>query len=653
MSLWIGFSALQASQFAINNVSQNLANASTEGYHRQEVGLQTSQSQLIGGQIVGRGVEVSHVSRLRDQIVESALTNSIGDLEAVNQQLNIESTIESILAPGERSIQTVLTGLFDSLARLSANPSENALRDSALNQANNLAEQIQEVSSNLIELRNDVRRQIDTELDLVNQDLRSLVELQNRIEADRINGSPNDLLDQRDRLVNSLAERIDIQRFETRQNQFGLGIAGSSISVGLVPIEFESFTNETGNVEIRIAGTDRTVSFQSGRIAALEESHNSLISEYSNKIDEFAKTLIRSVDQAHAAGVGLDGPFSILKSTRPVSDVNVPLTESSSFPIDNGELVLSITSPDNEQRTSTISINPDQDSLQDIANKISDLDNIQAVVDPQTNQLTIVAQPGYGFDFTGNLETIPRLTNFSGSSIPKIAGDYQGDTNRVLTVTANGAGEIGKTPGLTATVTNPDGLAVGEINIGEGYEAGTEIALEDGVSLTFDAGSINAADSFDAVLVAQSDSAGVLSALGLNNFFGGTDSSDISVRRDLLDDSARLATSKNGEIGDTGNLADIIRIRDSNIVGDDQLSFDDYLAETNSEIGFRVQSSESFQFALAEINFQYQTDRDSTSGVDINEELLNLTQHQTSYEAAVQVVRTLEAMLDDLFQIIR
>ncbi len=653
MSLWIGFSALQASQFAINNVSQNLANASTEGYHRQEVGLQTSQSQLIGGQIVGRGVEVSHVSRLRDQIVESALTNSIGDLEAVNQQLNIESTIESILAPGERSIQTVLTGLFDSLARLSANPSENALRDSALNQANNLAEQIQEVSSNLIELRNDVRRQIDTELDLVNQDLRSLVELQNRIEADRINGSPNDLLDQRDRLVNSLAERIDIQRFETRQNQFGLGIAGSSISVGLVPIEFESFTNETGNVEIRIAGTDRTVSFQSGRIAALEESHNSLISEYSNKIDEFAKTLIRSVDQAHAAGVGLDGPFSILKSTRPVSDVNVPLTESSSFPIDNGELVLSITSPDNEQRTSTISINPDQDSLQDIANKISDLDNIQAVVDPQTNQLTIVAQPGYGFDFTGNLETIPRLTNFSGSSIPKIAGDYQGDTNRVLTVTANGAGEIGKTPGLTATVTNPDGLVVGEINIGEGYEAGTEIALEDGVSLTFDAGSINAADSFDAVLVAQSDSAGVLSALGLNNFFGGTDSSDISVRRDLLDNSARLATSKNGEIGDTGNLADIIRIRDSNIVGDDQLSFDDYLAETNSEIGFRVQSSESFQFALAEINFQYQTDRDSTSGVDINEELLNLTQHQTSYEAAVQVVRTLEAMLDDLFQIIR
>ncbi len=653
MSLWIGFSALQASQFAINNVSQNLANASTEGYHRQEVGLQTSQSQIIGGQIVGRGVEVSHVSRLRDQIVESGLTNSIGDLEAVNQQLNIESTIESILAPGERSIQTVLTGLFDSLARLSANPSENALRDSALNQANNLAEQIQEVSSNLIELKSDVRRQIDTELDFVNQDLRSLVELQNRIEADRINGTPNDLLDQRDRLVNSLAERIDIQRFETRQNQFGLGIAGSSISVGLVPIEFESFTNEAGNVEIKIAGTDRTVKFQSGRVAALEESHNNLISEYSDKIDEFAKTLIRSVDQAHAEGVGLGGPFSILKSTRPVSDVNALLVESSSFPIDNGDLVLSITSPDNERRTSTISINPDQDSLQDIANKISDLDNIQAVVDPQTNQLTIVAQPGYGFDFTGNLETIPRLTNFSGSSIPKIAGDYQGDANRVLTVTANGAGEIGKTPGLTATVTNQEGLVVGEINIGDGYEAGTEIALEDGVSLTFDAGSINAADSFDVVLVAQSDSAGVLSALGLNNFFGGTDSSDISVRRDLLDNSAGLATSKNGEIGDTGNLANIITIRDSNIVGDDQLSFDDYLAETNSEIGFRVQSSESFQFALAEINFQYQTDRDSTSGVDINEELLNLTQHQTSYEAAVQVVRTLEAMLDELFQIIR
>ena len=653
MNLWIGFSALQTSQFAINNVSQNVANASTDGYHRQDVGLQTSQSQRISGQLVGSGVEVSHVRRLRDQIVEGALTSSIGDLEAVNQQLQIESTIESFLLPGEGSIQNALTGMLDGLGRLSANPSENALRNSALNQANNLAQRIQSVSGDLVELKHNVHRQIDVEVETVNQDLKTLVDLQNRIQSTIGNGTPNDLLDQRDRLINSLAERIDIQRYESTQSGMGLSIAGSSISIGAVAVEFETVTNDEGKVEIQLTGSDRDVKFQSGKIAALTDAHNNLISDYSGKVNEFASALIRSVNQAHAKGVGLDGPFSVLQSTTSIEDADAPLAESATFPMKKGELILSITSPDNERRTESISIDPETDSLRDIAAKISGIDNLQGVVDEETNQLSIIARPGYRFDFSGNLETAPDTANFTGTSVPRIAGIYSGETNRAFSVTALGDGEIGKTPGLTAQVADQNGNIVKEINIGEGYEAGSDIDIGNGVSVQLGAGGINTTDTFDVVLVADSDSTGALAGLGLNGFFGGWDATDISVRPELLENPTSMATSKTGEIGDTSNLAKVIEVRDLHLLGDQQMTFDDFLAETNAEIGFRVQSSQSVQVSVSEINFQYQSDRDSISGVDINEELLNLTRHQKSYEAAVQVVRTMESMLDDLFQIIR
>ena len=54
-----------------------------------------------------------------------------------------------------------------------------------------------------------------------------------------------------------------------------------------------------------------------------------------------------------------------------------------------------------------------------------------------------------------------------------------------------------------------------------------------------------------------------------------------------------------------------------------------------------------------DLKFQYASERDSVSGVDVNEELINLTQYQKTYEAAVQVVRSMESMLDELFQMIR
>lgn len=654
MNFEIGLSALRSSQFAVNTISHNLANASTEGFHRQEVGFETRQTQVSGNFPIGSGVEINSVRRIRDQVVESAYTNSISDLSDIGQRLSIETRIESFFLPGEGSLQDSLTGFFDELSRLSANPGETVLRNSVVTQGADLARGIQSISNGLVELRESVERQLDLEITTLNGNLQTLVDLQNEISTLQHTTVPNNLLDQRDQLVNSIADQIDIQRFESGSDNLSLGLAGSSISIGLAAIQFESVKTDDGLLQVQLVDGDREIQFTGGRIAALTDSHNNVIGEFQEKIEALAEQVIQQVDQAHAIGLGLEGSFSIQRSTRAVADVDANLGEAgTAFPVDAGELFISITSPEGLQKTASITIDPETDSLRDVAAKISDLDNIQAVVDEASGQLTVIASPGFQFDFTGALETGPDLSGISGTSLPSIDGSYIGESNQRLTIQTVGSGTVGRTPGLTAQVIDSGGRVLEEINIGEGYEPGSSIDLLDGVTISYGAGEVVDSESFTTSLVSNPDSTGILSALGFNTFFQGSNATDIAVNQVIVDNPDAIATSRSGEVGDTRNLEGLISLRDEQVLGNGRLSFSDFIDETNSEIGFRVQSSTSIEISVSELNFQFRSERDSVSGVDVNEELINLTQHQNSFEAATQVLRTIEAMLDELFRIIR
>ena len=463
---------------------------------------------------------------------------------------------------------------------------------------------------------------------------------------------PNDLLDKRDRLVNRIAERVDVQRFEFVQNNMGLGLAGSSVNIGMTPVRFETVTDASGNIQVQLEGGDRPVEFAGGRIAALLDVHNNVIERFSGQIDTFAAELISQMDQLHAVGVGIDGSFKTLHGTRAVSDVDLPLDESAVFPVEAGELFVTITSPSGERQTTGITIDPATDSLRDVATKITTISNVQAVVDSNTGKMSVIAQPGYQFDFTGRLETTPDLAAVTGTSIPGLSGNYTGEENQAYTITALGTGEIGKTVGLKVQVADASGTVIDEIDVGDDYAAGDPLELGQGVSLEFGVGNLNVGDNFEVVMVADPDTSGILSAVGLNTFFSGNDARSIDLDSRIKGNPDLIATSQSGDLADTDNLKGLIEMRNQ-FVADGGATFENFLGELNSEIGFRVQASTSVQSSLSDLKFQYASERDSVSGVDVNEELINLTQYQKTYEAAVQVVRSMESMLDELFQMIR
>ena len=78
VSLYTAFSGLQAAQAGMDTASHNVANAGTDGYTRQRVGLASRlPHQAPFGQI-GTGVDIDDISRVRNSLLDARVRSSIG-----------------------------------------------------------------------------------------------------------------------------------------------------------------------------------------------------------------------------------------------------------------------------------------------------------------------------------------------------------------------------------------------------------------------------------------------------------------------------------------------------------------------------------------------------------------------------------------------
>ena len=653
ISYSINQSALGAMQFAIDQIANNIANANTPGYHRRQVLLTSRPDLMIGGRPVGTGVQIGTVRGIRDKILENSLSQALGDLSSIRQQASLERQIEPLFSSGAGSLYDRFGSLFGEMAKLSTNPNQASQRNLVINQGAQLANQLRFVGQQLENVKVNSRYQMQQEVTDLNFKLNEVIEIQKQIRLNSSGIPSNELIDQRDRLVNEIAEIIDVNRNEQVQGGFGLVIGGGAIQIGEVPVKFSVTTAPNGDAQLMIGEKGQPIVPRGGRLGALLEVHNNTVNQYKGKLTQLASSIVRNFDQTHAEGVGVSGGFSILTSQRGVTDPTAALSQSGlPFDIAAGDLYITVTGPAGERRTSKVSYDPKTQSLNDLAANISGVDNLQAVVDPQSKQLKLIASPGHKFDFTGRLETVPGLTSFTGTATPKLSGEYLGKTNQNIRVAISGSGTVGVTNGLAAEVFDASGNLLAKVNIGEGYESGKPIELLDGVKLEFGPGTVNTGDEFTTPLVATVDSGKLLSAIGLNSFFQGKDIFDLAVNADLVANPDRLATSKSGEVSDTRNLKRLLELKDLPVV-DGKNSFEQFLSGITAEIGSSVRATSNMQIQMEGLMGRFEAERDSYSGVDLNEEMINLTKFQRSYEASVRTLSSIDKMYDDLLGILR
>ena len=652
----IGLSSLRAQQQTLSVLGNNLANAATPGYHRQRVELNTRFPLRDDDHHVGTGVDVSRIARLRNSALETALLRNTSEAGTSQQALEINRQIESLLTPGDATIHETLSNFFNRLEKSSNAPQDLTVRQEFLSSADELMSSFNTLDQKLATLERDVRLNVDDGVKEVNQLLNDIAGLNSLIFQTRASSSePNDLLDRRDAMVTKLTEWVDADSVSLGDGREQVLVAGGAVIVGNQSAALRSRDYRNGTTGITLNDLTTPLSLGSGKLKAMTSALNETIPSFRERLRDMAREIIRTVDQQHAQGMSDQGPYSVLLGTRGVLDLTVPLNNSvPEFPINSGDLYVTVTEDATGiRRTEKVSIDTSTESLTDIATKLTALDGVVATIDTVRKTLMISAEGSYSIDFAGRPDNVPVLTSMTGTSRPEFSGHFHGDAPNDWSVTFSGPGTVGETVGLTATIRNSSGQVIALQNIGAGYEAGAAVEIRDGVALQFGSGTINAADTFSLKLTNNADETGILSALGINSLFSGSEPGLFRVREELRRNPERLATSATGQPGDAINLASMAKLRDLRLDGLSGRTFTEEIADITAESGLIVQAADSRSTQLENYQSRLQADRDALSGVDINEEMLLMMQGQRAYQAAARFISVADQMLEELFTIAR
>ncbi len=146
------------------------------------------------------------------------------------------------------------------------------------------------------------------------------------------------------------------------------------------------------------------------------------------------------------------------------------------------------------------------------------------------------------------------------------------------------------------------------------------------------------------------DSSNILGVMGVNSFFTGEDSADIAVRQALRDDPTKvmLGRSVNGNFVENANALALADLRDYPVQAFGGLGFEKFWLNHVQHVGTQTSAAESEAISAGFIRESLQAQRDSVSGVDADEESVNLIMYQQAYNGAAKLIQIANEMLTQL-----
>ena len=319
-------SGLLAHQRALQTAGHNVANAATPGYSRQRVDF----SSIGGGVIpavwskpdpIGRGVEISGLVRIRDEFLEARMlreTASGAQLDAIG---SIMDRIELIFPePSDTGLAHQLAELWGAFDDVANQPGSLSTRIALLERATTVANELNRGAAELANLHTSITERVQVLVSEVNATAARVADLNSAIRnATNAGLAPHDLADQRDRLIERLADLAGVTTRAAEDGTVSVYIGGTALvrsdraeSLELVvPDEVDPDT-PAGSVglkdlDVRWAKDGYPAAITSGEIAGALDGTNRAIPKYLQHLDDVAVSLAEQVNALHEAGFDLDG----------------------------------------------------------------------------------------------------------------------------------------------------------------------------------------------------------------------------------------------------------------------------------------------------------------------------------------------------------
>ncbi len=607
-SLHIGSTGLSAAQIQISVTGQNVTNVNTEGYTRQRA-VQKSALALdtIPGSI-GTGTKIETVVRIHDEFVFNGLKSAYSNSQKTSYEQTILQEVVSYFPDlDDAGILDNLQKYYDAWNDFASNPNEAAQKTTLLSAANILTDNINSTSNNLQKTMDMVNDQIANLVDELNSIGKQIAQINKELAKVEANNKTqaNDLRDKRDQLELRLAKMANITTFKddlsnssfadatiTDQGMnYNLNINGVTLIEGgnFHEIKFDAGTSQYGYGTIFYELNDETRIDMSSKITS---------GELGAMLDLRGRT--RGSD-----GYMKDGILSDFKDMLDTFARTLVIQTNNIYASGAHKSLASDALPEAKAAT----------TLQDFDHSIK---NGTFTVNVYDKNGTLMASK----DLSVNPSTTLDDTRQGNSLVDDFNSntDDNKDNNFINDVDDY----------FLASFSYDSKSQEGHFNITPKFADGEYyISIED-------------------------HGTNVPGALGLGKFLAGTNAGNISVTSEIKNDSSLIIGGKTPVAGDNSMANAIVNSQNTDIEfvsshnGSQTATtsgyyryFTTYMASVTESVSNKHATNEALY------NNVYQ-EYQSVSGVNLDEELTNLIQFQSSYAAAAKVITTVDEMLDAL-----
>ena len=447
--------ALQAAQIGLQVVGNNIANANTSGYIRQELEQASASAVRDGGLIKGLGVRTTGIVQTIDKALVERMYQAKSALDGAEALQRAYSQLEEITTDLDNSGLSQQLSLFNnSLHELSAQPADRALREFVVLQGDTLASNIRRTHDAVLERRELWDGELANMTSKINDLSRRIAELNIQIAGIEggglIQSDATGLRDQRYRDLEELAGIVNINVQEQSSGTVSVFIGGDYlINSGNYREVYTAYNDKLKGTEIRIIETDSPLQAKEGVLVGTMRARDSVFGEFVDTIDAMATGLIRSFNELHSQGQGRRGFSEVtgFSRTEPV----VPLTRAElPWSPKNGTFDISVVD-DAGELVSTHRINVQMlDQIDDstVSSIVADIDAIPGIQASVTSDGRVqiasespVARFTFGEDTSGFLAAAGINSFFTGQNAANIGVNSQLlDDSDYLAISAGGIG---------------------------------------------------------------------------------------------------------------------------------------------------------------------------------------------------------------------
>lgn len=625
-----GLTGIRAAQIALSTASNNVANAGTEGYTRQRVNLVQNPSTLTaGGIVLGTGVSVAGIERIFDIFLVDSLNNVNMTEGRASMLNNLSQRLDGFLGNPDLAIGDSIQRFFDQAEILNRDTTSPVARQQLITEGETLVQRFQQVNTQLASLGNEVNLRLRETINTVNRLAGSIAELNGRI-ASSSSATPNGLLDQREVLLNQLAVEIDFTAVRQADGPINilvgsgqpLVLSGRAFELTILPNEFDSSRAELAYND---GSTLQLISdkVNGGKLAGLLEFRNDALDGIRNQLGQLALGLAEMFNAQHQQGTDLNGDLG-----------------TAFF----GQITPLVTASAGNTGTSTVTAAISDPSAVVTRELLMRFDGAAwQFFDAGTGGLLTPAGTGTGVD--------PFIID--GMSITTTAGAVAGDKVLVQALTAASAK-------FSLSINDPAKIAAAGPISAERSLANLSDSTIEPAEVT-DIGNPNLRQSVDIVFDDATtyrifdnigtDLTGPLAYTdaGAITFNGWT--TQIKGTPETGDTFSIKATS--GNSGDNRNAIALTEVSGMGFFSGGQISLFAVSANLVSSVGsLAARSSQdvAIQSALRE---QIQLDIQSVSGVNLDEEAINLLQFQEAFLAASRVISIANSLFQTLINELR